>query len=581
MAAPHRNGWRARQDKWLNRANARLSGLSHTARRFVSQPEPRAIGDVARGRQFVAGNVLYAGHLVELGAQSPWNITPPTDAFEDALHSFFWLDDLAALGDAPARKTAQAWTADWAERFGNGTGPGWTPALAGRRLIRLTQHAPLLLRKQTKEGSDALFATLSRQTAFVARRWRAAPPGLPRFEALTGLLYASLSLDGMDRHRAAASAGLDRECAARIDSEGGLPSRNPEELLDVFSLLSWAAAALADCEAKPGPEHQAALERIAPTLRALRHPDGSLARFHGGDAGPEGRLDEVLAASGIRTRPGEGLHMGYGHLSAGRTHVIVDAAPPPMGAVSPDAHASSCAIEVMSGRRPLIVNCGPGRTFGATWHRAGRATPSHSTLCLEGLSSGRLARRGGAELMVDGPRDVPTDRARIRDGHRFEVAHDGYRASHGLIHARTLELTIDGRGLAGEDLLTTLDPADEKRFERVIAGQDLNGIAFTIRFHLHPDARVAADPGGASASIALKSGEVWILRADGFTDLTIEPSAYLQKTRLKPRSAQQVVLSGRAMSYATRVRWSLAKAQQTPDAIRDLAIEAEDDEDHE
>jgi len=45
-----------------------------------------------------------------------------------------------------------------------------------------------------------------------------------------------------------------------------------------------------------------------------------------------------------------------------------------------------------------------------------------------------------------------------------------------------------------------------------------------------------------------------------------------------PRSAKQVVLSGRAMAYATRVRWSLAKAQDTPDVVRDLAPIAVDEE---
>ena len=53
-------------------------------------------------------------------------------------------------------------------------------------------------------------------------------------------------------------------------------------------------------------------------------------------------------------------------------------------------------------------------------------------------------------------------------------------------------------------------------------------------------------------------------------DLTLEPSVYLESGRLRPRATKQIVLSGRAMDYATRVRWSLAKAQDTPIAVRDL-----------
>ena len=53
--------------------------------------------------------------------------------------------------------------------------------------------------------------------------------------------------------------------------------------------------------------------------------------------------------------------------------------------------------------------------------------------------------------------------------------------------------------------------------------------------------------------------------------MSLAPSVYLEIGRLKPRTSQQVVLTGRAMSYATRIRWTLAKAHNTPDVVRDFA----------
>ena len=70
--------------------------------------------------------------------------------------------------------------------------------------------------------------------------------------------------------------------------------------------------------------------------------------------------------------------------------------------------------------------------------------------------------------------------------------------------------------------------------------------------------------------LVLKSGEIWIFRHDGTAKLTLEPSVYLEKARIKPRATKQVVLSSRAIRYATRVRWTLAKAQDTPSHLRDL-----------
>lgn len=66
----------------------------------------------------------------------------------------------------------------------------------------------------------------------------------------------------------------------------------------MFTLLTWAAQALTDAGRHLPAAHLEAIARIAPTLRALRHADGGLARFHGGGRGLEGRLDLALAASG-------------------------------------------------------------------------------------------------------------------------------------------------------------------------------------------------------------------------------------------------------------------------------------------
>ena len=70
-------------------------------------------------------------------------------------------------------------------------------------------------------------------------------------------------------------------------------------MLEVFTLLTWAAQALAEAGILRRPT-LAAMERIAPTLRALRHADGGLARFHGGGRGAEGRLDQALATAGVK-----------------------------------------------------------------------------------------------------------------------------------------------------------------------------------------------------------------------------------------------------------------------------------------
>ncbi|MGR3434929.1 MAG: heparinase II/III family protein [Shimia sp.] len=559
----------------MTRLAARFAGRGRTATGFVSQPEPRSIGSYARGKQLIGGNFLMAGFLVEGEGRAIWDLEPPAAAFEEELHGFAWLDDLSAVGDADARALAQAWTHDWVRRYAAGTGPGWTPDLTGRRLIRWINHALVLLSGQERATSDAFYRSLARQTHFLSRRWSSTTPGLPRIEALTGLIYAAISLTGMEGHIGPAIDALGRECDAQVDAGGAIASRNPEELLEVFTLLTWAALAITESGRIPATAHVAAIERIAPTLRTLRHVDGGLARFHGGGRGLEGRLDQALADSATKAGAPGDMAMGYARLACGRTSVLLDAAPPPGGRTSFNAHASTLALEVSSGRRPLIVNCGPGAAFGDAWRRAGRATPSHSTLAIDGYSSSRLAevrRLGGRdrELLADTPREVLHERTRTEFAERQQASHDGYRATHGLTHARTVELANDGRGLAGEDLLMALEPADVARFDARMTETDLQGVAYAIRFHIHPDVDAHIDMNGSAVSLALKSGEIWVFRHDGRLDLALEPSVYLEAGRLKPRAAEQIVLSGRASATMSRVRWSLAKAQETPLTMRDF-----------
>ncbi|MBO9473046.1 heparinase II/III family protein [Shimia sp. R10_1] len=563
----------ARWTRLMHRVAARSSARARPATGFTSTPEPRTIGLFARGKQLVAGNFLFAGHLVSAPKTLIWDIDVPDDVFAQELQGFAWLDDLAAVGDMAARDRAQEWVWSWIDLYGRGTGPGWTPDLTGRRLIRWISHAIFLLRAQGSDPSEAFFQSLGQQTIFLSKRWHKTAPGLPRFEALTGLIYAGLALEGMEHHVAPACKALDKECAQQVDVQGGIPTRNPEELLEVFTLLTWAAAALRDAGQTPSDMHLRAIERIAPTLRTLRHADGGLARFHGGGRGLEGRLDHALAESGNKTRQADGLAMGYARLSAGRTSVVVDASVPPSGMNAPNAHASTLAFELTSGRRPVIVNCGSGASFGEDWRRFGRATPSHSTVTIDELSSARLGQEGKGwreEQLVDAPTDVPIQMSNASDGLRFEGGHNGYVKTHGLTHARTLELTFDGRGMAGEDLLVTMDDAAKRRFDKVMDEGALQGVPYEIAFHLHPEVDASLDMGGAAVSIALKSGETWVFRHDAIAKMRLDASVFLEKGRLKPRATKQIVLSGVAMEYATRIRWSLSKAHETNMAIRDL-----------
>ena len=159
-------------------------------------------------------------------------------------------------------------------------------------------------------------------------------------------------------------------------------------------------------------------------------------------------------------------------------------------------------------------------------------------------------------------------------GLRVETAHDGWRASHGLTHARTVQLSADGLRLDGEDLLTTLTAADAQRFDRALDRAEGLGLALQVRFHLHPEVEPGepeVGPEGAAVALRLPSGEEWALSHAGTGTLGVEPSAYLEEGAEAPLGTAQVVIAARAMGPATRLRWTLARVRGTPQGRRDLA----------
>lgn len=548
---------------WTDRRAAKAARGGTPARGFILEPMGRPPGSFARGRRVAAGSFLLDGKVLE--SPDPFAARPPSEGFAAALHGWGWLDDLAACGEASARDAARRWLADWLDRCSNGAGPGWHADLAGRRLLRWVEHGVFLVAGAGADLGRAYLGALGQHAAFLARRWQGAPAGLPRVEALTGWAMAGLMLDGLQAQAEPALAALTDHAGALIGADGGIPSRCPEELLWIAAHLGWCRETALEA-GHPVPEGlEAALVRAARALKALRHADGGLPRFHGGGAGPEGLIERTLAAAPRDpVRPVRA--MGFARMDGGRTSVIVDAAAPPPGL---RGQAATLAFELTSGRRPVVVGCGSGAAFGADWDAAGRSTAAASTLELDGQSSARFVAALGGQALGAGPVRVGLHRSDEPRGTALMLAHDGWVASHGLTHTRALDLSADGRALLGEDGLAALAPADKVLLDRAQAGTGGRGLAFTLRFHLHPEVEATPDFGGAGVRLVLGSGEVWLFRFDGAARLGLEPSVWLEPGLRAPRPCRQIVLRGQLTGASARINWTLAKSQDTPLVIRD------------
>lgn len=538
---------------FADRLHARLAGFGGGASGVVTSPEPLWTGDSTAARRLAGGLLMLGGAVVEADGRNPWDIHPPSAAWAEALHGFDWLDD-AVVADPASRATLMGWLHDWVEHFGAGVGAGWRADLTGRRLARWICHAPEILNGATPEQSRAFFRAIGRQTTFLRRRWRSAPEGLPRFHAAAGLIYAGLAVEGAGDVAKEGIAALAREGDRRIGIDGGVPSRRPEEMAEIFALLVWAERTLEEAGLSAAPDHRAAINRMAPGLRALRLGDGGLARFHGGGAGDAERIDRALTASGRRAGDRRNEVMRFHRLTNGRSTVILDAGPPGAGATADGPHASALCIEMSVGRQRLIVNCGPGGGFGEHWRLAARATAAHSGLTVDDLSCVRVREPGEPESRT-GALDIRSDREEDAAGVRVTAGHGGYLASHGLIHRRQLSLSADGRDLRGEDKLNVGE--GRAAFDAAASG---GGVPFAIRFHLHPDVDAELFLKGGAARLRLPDGDVWVMRQLG-GELAIEDSVYLDDRRVRPRATKQIVVKAAATEYAGVVKWAFTRTE--------------------
>ena len=72
-----------------------------------------AYGNPEIGRQLVEGKYIFAGVRFDLNVDNPWLIEIPSPEVEQNLHGFFWLNDLASLGNSKAKDRALVWVRKW------------------------------------------------------------------------------------------------------------------------------------------------------------------------------------------------------------------------------------------------------------------------------------------------------------------------------------------------------------------------------------------------------------------------------------------------------------------------------------
>jgi uncharacterized heparinase superfamily protein len=518
----------------LRRRLARLPSL-----RMKRLPDAPALpvrdlwpGDPGRGARLLGGTLAAGGGSI--GLRQGGFADPGGDPLLRAIaHGFTWLRDLRALGTDAARMRARALVSEWISQPSPDPLAD-RPDVVGARISAWLGHYDFF----AASADDGFRQRLMGRLVADARALAAALPTEELDEraltALKGLIAAAVALPDHAAFLTRALRLLPQELARQVLGDGCHAERSPAQVLAALQDLTEMRALLQAAQVQQPQALGAAIERLGPALRCLRHGDGGLALFNGSKEESNTLVELVLTQAGRGGRtPSELPDGGFQRLQAGRSVLIADCGVPPPPRIDRLAHAGTLSFEFSVGRDRMIVNCGAAPAGGA-WASASRATAAHSTLVIADTNSSELRAHGLGRR----PERVEVQRQESGGAHWLDTSHDGYRKPFDAVHRRRLYLAASGDDLRGEDSVEAATPQP-----------------FVVRFHLHPLVQASVQQGGAAVLLRLAGGSGWQLRADG-APVALEESIYLGGA--EPRRSEQVVLGGNQIGPQT-VKWAITK----------------------
>ncbi len=461
-------------------------------------------------------------------------------------HRFSWLRDLRAMGGDAARRQARNMMREWMAEHSRWECDVWRADVTGDRLSMWISHQEFFGDEcygecVDNEFQDNFYASLIMQARHLAQALPGQLYGLKALQAIKGLLYAGLALEGREIWVEHSLSLFQKELDEQILSDGGHVSRSPQNLLQALQITLDIRMALA-AAGYPLPEKiQYAIDRMTPALRFFRQNDKHFTVFNGAQEGDESLIDCVLAQAGIRAKPLKSLSIsGYERATVGRTTLFFDCGKVPNWPHDKAAHAAPLAFEMSYLKSRILVSCG-AHPFDENWQEALRATAAHNTLTLENRNACEIKKERHFSRKV---KNVSALREDSKDSVLLEASHDGYMASHGVTHRRRLYLFDDGHDLRGEDSLNC----------SVGLSRPLD---YAIRFHIHPRVLVSLIQDDREALLRLPNGIGWRLHHSGGR-LALEDSIYLGEGT-RPRKTKQLVIYGQMTSDFEQIKWALQR----------------------
>jgi len=488
------------------------------------------------------------------GLQAPWQGTSRTGAELVAGTSvpvwndvdaarFTWLRHLRAEGGDTARVKARELIAHWIADNQSWHLPDWRPDVMGARLAQLALNFGWYGVSADEDFQHMLAGSVEMQLRCLAIDWRRMRSLDDQIGALRGLALAEAAMGAEASRLDVLLDILMPKLAAVILPDGGHVSRMPDRHILLLRRLVEIrmATSLAGVD---GTDLVEVIDRMGAMVRMWRHGDGCLAHFNGAGRLPTNIIEETLSRSGTRNKTmQQAPYSGFLRIGSGRTVVIMDAGEPIKASNDTVIGLGTLGFEMSVGQTRMIVNSGQMMT-DPTLCRVMCSTAAHSTVGLDNQNSSRL--QDGRIASVSG-----VEVGEAQSGLLAVASHDGFEASHGILHHRKLYLRTGGTNLRGSDTL-----------EYTGAPGEIPNLAYA-RFHLHPRITAAPLPNG-TVLIKIRGSRIgWTFKASGGV-VEVDNSVYFEDGIRQ--ASQQIVVKAMISDIRTlgshEIKWAFTRSSQ-------------------
>ena len=394
-----------------------------------------------------------------MASGSSWRVSG--SGFND----FGWLRDLRTYGGSQARSRARRLIKNWLQQNDHWTMEIWQPDIMAKRLANLVFCYDWYGSSADEDFQAQLTKSVRLQARCLAIDWKRLRDCDAQVEALCGLIIAEAALGANEDDLYNLMEFLVQLVDGMLHEDGGHKSRMPDNHMNVMrNLIEVRNTGLAS-QLIQFSWLDSTIAKMGAICRMWRHADGQFARFNGAGTLNLDIIEETLSRAGQKGKLlQQAPNTGFIRFSSGRSTVIMDVGQPAKEAKI--AAFGTFGFEFSVGQNLLVIN--PGQNArDLNLQRLLCSTKAHSTVSIDGQDSSdfrvnRLAQISGAEL------------GRAKGGLLAIASHNGYEASHGIIHHRKLYLSNGGGNLRGSDHL-----------EYCGAPGEIARMA-VVRFHLHP-----------------------------------------------------------------------------------------------